>query len=349
MYFAQARPEEAETEAVLRACVLASQQGCPALLTSLSSVAATEILAGRKAGQCAVWGEVTAAGLGCDGSEYYHNNWRHAAAYVCSPPLREGEAEGLAAATASGTLDLVSSQHAAYNGQQKALGREKFTGIPAGVTGVEERLLVTWQKAVNTGLMSRQRFVEVTSAEPAKLLNIFPRKGCVAVGSDADIIIWDAGQERTLGRETQLSKCDFNIFEGLACRGGPEFTIFKGRLVTDQGVFRPMTGYGEYQPLPPHAPHLYDRVRARRERSAVRPVARTAADLAIATNGDDTDAVPPPAASEEPRVNNQQRSSVELNNHPASPDFDTAPARNLPSRSSVRVRAPPGGQSSGFW
>merc|ERR1719315_873950 len=94
-------------------------------------------------------------------------------------------------ATTSGSIEVVSSQHAAYNTQQKALGKQNFQNTPEGITGVEERLMIVWQKGVNSGKMSRSQFVQVTSSTPAKLLNIYPQKGRIAVGSDADIVIWD--------------------------------------------------------------------------------------------------------------------------------------------------------------
>jgi len=202
-----AHPEEAEAEAVMRACVLANQVGCPLYLPSLSS----------------------STSLACYGSNYWNKCWRHAAGFVCNPPLRDGEMEDLLSAASDGEVDVVSSQHTAYNTQQKALGKDNFIGIPPGVTGVEERLLLLWQKGVNSGKMSKPRFVEVTSATPAKLLNVYPQKGRVAVGSDADLVIWDPTATRTLGKEEQLSKCDFSVFEGIEVNGAPEYVIFKGR------------------------------------------------------------------------------------------------------------------------
>merc|ERR1719411_2285794 len=164
--------------------------------------------------------------------------------------------------------------------------------------------------------MSRQRFVDATSAGAAKILNIYPQKGSVTVGADADLVIWDAKQSKTISSEEHLSKCDVNIFQDLACTGGPEFVIFKGRMVLDQGTFRPMTGFGEYLPLPPFSPHLYDRLRESRSQARARPVLRTEEDMNVVTNGQDKEAVPPPVREEEVRPANQQVSSLELDNHP---------------------------------
>merc|ERR1719210_1338933 len=326
---AQAHTEEAETEAVMRAAVIANQVGCPALLTSLSCGSAVDIVKARKQRGAVILAEVTPAGLVCDGGQHYDKSWRTAASIVTSPPIREGEAGNLVSGMREGSVDIISSHHAAYNSQQRALGKDNFVNIPKGVTGVEERMIVLWEKCVKNGSMSRQRFVEATSTGPAKLLNIFPQKGSVTVGSDADLVIWNGGQTKTISSEEHLSKCDVNIFQDITCTGGPEYVIFKGRMVLDQGTFRPMTGFGEYLPLPPFSPHLYDKLNERRSAALTRarPVARTAEDMAVVTNGED--AVPPPVTPDKAGPTNQQVSSIEHDQHPDTPD----PVRGSPSRS----------------
>ena len=332
----------------MRSCVLGGQIGCGVVLSSVTSKAGADIVARRRSKGCVVEACVTPASLACDGSEYWDKSWRHAAGFVTSPPIREGEKENMVESLV-GSVGVVTSHHAAYNSQQRALGKDDFREIPAGITGVEERLQVLWQKGVQTGKISRTRLVEVSSSVPAKLLNIFPQKGCIAVGSDADIVIWDPSFTSTITREEHISKCDFNIFEGLEVTGGPEYVIFKGRMVTDQGLFRPMTGYGQYQALPPFPPFIFDRLKERKEARLITPVIRSEEDMESfsATNG--VDDIPPPIPVEDdPKPANQQISSVDLKSHPDTPDFDATP-RNSPNRSSIRVRAPPGGKCSGFW
>jgi len=347
--FAMAHPEEAETEAVMRACILSSHADCPLVLTNLTNESSVNLLKSRKDKGCVVSSEITPANLVCDGSEYWDKSWVKAAAHICSPPIRKNENDALLDAAADGLIDVVSSHHAAYNSQQKALGKDNFQLIPKGVIGVEERLLVLWQKGVRQERITRSRFVEMTSTNPAKLLNIFPQKGCIAVGSDADIVIWDPRATKTITKEEHLSKCDFNIFEGLEVTGGPEYVIFKGRMVTDQGLFRPMTGFGQYQPLPPFPPHLYDQLKEKRDAKSVKPVERSTEDMATVTVTNGADDIPPETPiEEEQKPVNQHKSSVDLNSHPDTPDFEPTP-RNSPSRNSVRVRAPPGGKSAGFW
>lgn len=316
---ALAHPEEAEVEAVMRACVLANSVDCPLYVTSVTSGAAADILKRRRAKGSVVVGEVTPAGLACEGSAYWNKSWIHAAAHVCSPPLREGERDALLAAAAESHLEVAASQHAAYNTKQKALGKLSFTEIPLGITGVEERLLVLWQKGVEPGRLSRSKFVSLTAALPAKLLNLYPQKGKVAVGSDADIVIWDPTLSKTLGQAEHQSKCDFNLYEGLEVTGGPEYVICRGRVVLDQGgVFRPMQGFGQYQPLPPFPAHLYDQMRIKKEAVRVVPVTRDEADMppvngTANNNHEPDDDIPPPTPDKPEKPASQHRSSFDLN------------------------------------
>lgn len=345
---AMAHPEEAQTEAVMRGCVLANSTDCPLYVNSLMSGPAVDILHRRKEKSYVVSGEVSAAALVCDGSHYWNQSWVHSAAYVCTPPLREGETESLLSMVAEGAVDVVSSHHAAYNNKQKALGNKSFTEIPSGVPGVEQRLSILWTKAVVPGKISRSQFVSMVSANPAKILNIYPQKGRIQVGSDADIVIWDPNTTQTVTKEEHHSKSDFNIFEGLELTGVADYVLCRGRLVKDLEIFRPMQGFGLYRELEPFSRPLYDRMAEKKEKQVVRRVERAEADMPV-VNGHTPEEIPPPTPEEaaEPPVADQHKSSFDLDAHPATPDFDAV--RTSPARSSVRVRAPPGGVSSGFW
>ena len=217
-----------------------------------------------------VVGESTAAALAVDGANYWHKSWSHSAAHVCTPPLREGEADNLVKAVEDGSLDVISSHHRAYNSKQKALGNKTFVEIPDGVPGVEERLMVLWTKAVVPGLISRSQFVSLVSSTPAKLLNIYPQKGRIEVGSDADIVIWDPEQTRTLSKVEHGSKSDFSIYEGLEVTGVPDFVLCRGRLVKDQEIFRPMQGFGLYRELEPFSPFIFDKMQEKVEKMKVK-------------------------------------------------------------------------------
>merc|ERR1711946_89220 len=144
-------------------------------------------------------------------------------------------------------------------------GKDDFTKIPNGVNGVEERMALIWQKGVVAGKMDPSRFVAVTSINAAKIFNLYPRKGCIAVGSDADIVIWDPNLTQTISVTTHHSAVDFNIFEGMSCQGGPEYVIANGRVAVDEGQLKAVQGYGTFVPSPAFSPFVYDAVAEREQ------------------------------------------------------------------------------------
>ena len=176
-----------------RACTLAKQVDVPLLICSPTSLDAIEIIKEFKKKGMTVIGEPSAASLAGDGSHYFNKCWSHADAFVTSPPLRDDPLtkDKLDEALTDGTLDVVGSDHCTYDSITREQGKENFTAIPQGVNGIEERMAIVYERGVVEGKMLMTRFVEVTSAAAAKLLNLFPRKGCIGVGSDADIVIWN--------------------------------------------------------------------------------------------------------------------------------------------------------------
>ena len=113
---------------------------------------------------------------------------------------------------------------------RESVGRDDFTSIPQGLNGVEDRMSVVWAKGVETGKMNPERFVAVTSANAAKVFNVYPRKGCIAEGSDADIIIWNKNNLREISARDHQQATDFNIFEGIKTSGVPEYVINRGQV-----------------------------------------------------------------------------------------------------------------------
>ncbi|KAK9299166.1 hypothetical protein QLX08_007775 [Tetragonisca angustula] len=273
------RPEEVEAEAVNRACVIASQVNCPLYIVHVMSRSAAEAVdAARRRGAC-VFGETLAAAIGTDGTNYMHKCWKHAAAHVLSPPLRPDPDTPyvLLNMLAKDGLQVTGSDNCTFNGEQKALGKDDFSKIPNGVNGVEDRMSVVWEKGVHAGIMDPTKFVAVTSTNAAKIFNLYPRKGVIAVGSDADIVVWDPNRKRTISAQTHVQAVDFNIFEGMEVHGVPEYVIVEGRVCVDECELKAVHGFGKFVETPSHnIDYVYCLIEDREKRP--RGVARTEAE-----------------------------------------------------------------------
>src|SRR5262249_41067776 len=142
------------------------------------------------------------------------------------------------------------TDHCTFCAAQKAAGEDGFAKIPNGCGGIEERLAVIWDAGVNTGRLTPSEFVAVTSANAAKLFNLYPRKGVIAEGADADLVLWDPHGTKTIRAKPPHSKGDFNIFEGGPVRGVASHTVSRGRVVYANGDLRAEQGVGRYLKRP---------------------------------------------------------------------------------------------------
>ncbi|XP_043202217.1 dihydropyrimidinase-like [Amphibalanus amphitrite] len=357
---ALSRPEAVEAEAVRRACMLAAQVGSPLHLPHLSSPAAVdEVSAARRRGHI-VYGAVTAAALATDGTHYWNRCWRHAAAHVTVPPLRPEPAtpDRLVDLLASNDLHCSASDHCTFTSEQRAVGRDDFTKIPQGIGGVEERMAIVWEKVVAQGKMDPMRFVAVTSTNAAKLFNLYPKKGVVAVGSDADLVVWDGETSRVISASTHHQRCDFSVFEGQTVRGVAEWVVSRGRVCVEEGQVRAVQAAGRFLPMAGFAPTVYLRVQQRDKARAPRSVDRSSA----ATDGGP--GAPPSVAPKEPPSPETETDGTvppqppspaagDGGHHPSSPDTPDSGdimGSRVPKRTAVKVHAPPGGRSAGsFW
>ncbi len=258
-----ARPPMVEAEAANRAIAIAGVLGAPIYVVHVSCTEAAQAIAAARARGQRVYGEVLAGHLVIDESVYRDPDFAKAAAHVMSPPFRaKGHQEALWQGLQSGQLHTTATDHCTFCAAQKAMGRDNFAKIPNGTGGVEERLAVIWDAGVNTGRLTPSEFVAITSANTARLFNIYPRKGLVGVGADADLVVWDPAATHTLSVRTQHSKGDYNIFEGRTVQGMPSHTISQGVVAYAQGDLRAEMGKGRYIKRPAFGPN-FDAVQRR--------------------------------------------------------------------------------------
>ena len=212
---ALSRPPEVEGEATNRAIILADQAGVPLYVVHTSCIAAHEAIARARSLGMRVFGEPLIQHLVLDESEYYSKDWAHAARRVMSPPFRDKRnQDNLWNGLRAGSLQVVATDHCAFTTRQKELGRGDFTKIPNGTGGLEDRMPVLWTYGVGTGRLTMNEFVAVTSTNIARILNIYPRKGAILPGSDADVVVWDPNAKKTITADKQVSVIDYNVFEG---------------------------------------------------------------------------------------------------------------------------------------
>ncbi len=241
------RPPMVEGEAANRAIAIADVIGVPIYVVHVSCIEAAEAIARARARGQRVYGEVLAGHLLIDDSVYRHPDFAQAAAYVMSPPFRPKEhQEALWRGLQSGQLHTTATDHCTFCSGQKAAGKDDFTKIPNGCGGIEERMAVIWDAGVNSGRLTPSEFVAITSSNAAKLFNIYPQKGTISVGADADLVVWDPQGTKTMSAKSQHSKLDFNVFEGRKVRGIPSHTISQGQVVFAKGELRAEVGKGRY-------------------------------------------------------------------------------------------------------
>ncbi len=252
---AYSRPPDVEGEATNRAIMIADQAGVPLYVVHVSCEASHEAVRRARMLGKRVYGEPLIQHLTLDESEYLNPDWDYAARRVMSPPFRDKRnQDSLWAGLASGSLQVVATDHCAFTTEQKRMGLGDFRKIPNGTGGLEDRMPVLWTRGVETGRLTKNEFVAVTSTNIAKILNVYPRKGAILVGSDADIVVLDPKKKKTISADTQFSAIDYNVFEGIEVSAVPRFVLSRGDVVFTDGKLDVDDGHGKFVEREPNAP-----------------------------------------------------------------------------------------------
>ncbi len=246
-FHASTRPPVTEAEATHRAIRMAEIAGAPVYFVHLSCTEALEQVQSARSRQNYVYAETCPHYLTLDDSMYDQEGFE-GAKYVLTPPLRDkGHQDELWKGLRRNDLQVVSTDHCAFRfGDQKTLGVNDFSKIPNGGPGIENRLSLLYTHGVCSGLMDLNRMVELFSTNPARLFGLFPRKGTIAVGSDADIVVFDPDAETVISAQTHHMNVDYNLYEGMRVKGVPETVIVNGRVLVEDGEYTGISAGGRF-------------------------------------------------------------------------------------------------------
>lgn len=246
-YHALTRPTTAEAEATARAIALAEMAAAPVYIVHMSCNDALEKVREARDRGLPVYGETCPQYLYLS-LENFDVPGFEGAKYVFTPPLREKwHQEKLWNGLRQDHLQVVSTDHCPFCfKEQKELGKDDFTKIPNGGPGIEHRMSLIYSGGVAAGRFSVNRFVELVSTTPAKLFGLYPRKGTIAVGSDADLVIFDSSRKHRISARTHHMRVDYSMFEGIEVTGMPDIVLSRGRVIVDADRFLGLAGNGEF-------------------------------------------------------------------------------------------------------
>jgi dihydropyrimidinase len=246
-YHALTRPPETEAEATNRAIQLARVAGCPLYVVHVSCRESVEPIQLARERGWNVWGETCTQYFFVDYTYLERPDFEGAKWVYTPPPRDKANQDVLWNAVRTDVLSAISTDHCAFLWDgQKTLGKDDFSKIPNGGPGLENRLQMIHEFGARAGRISLNRMVELLSTAPAKLFGLYPRKGTIAVGSDADLVVFDPEKRHTISAATHHSKADYNLFEGTEVTGTPELVLLRGRLLIEGDRLVAEPGLGEF-------------------------------------------------------------------------------------------------------
>jgi len=253
-YHVLSRPPICEAEASGRAIDLAHQAECPLYIVHMTCEESLARVRNATLRNQKVHAETCVQYLLLDDSLYFQDGFE-GAKVVMSPPLRKAkDQQALWAAINQNLVQHVATDHCPFCSNQKEMGIDNFSKIPNGAPGIEHRMELMYSEGVDQGRISLNKFVEVTSTSAAKIFGLFPRKGTIAVGSDADIIVFDPAEKHTISADTHHMRVDYSAYEGWQVQGKCRSTILRGSVVVDEGLAGVDEGFGNYLERPPFNP-----------------------------------------------------------------------------------------------
>jgi len=234
-YHALSRPAELEAHAVQKVVDYAKEANCTVYIVHVSSKESLKIIEkAQKSGQ-KVFAETCPHYLLLDDSKY-EGTFAQTVRYVISPPLRKkADQEALWTSIQQGVVSTLGTDHCPFNLCQKSAGIKDFRKVPNGAGGVDHRMTLLYTYGIIENKITWNQYVDITSTQAAKIFGIYPQKGEIAVGSDADLVIWNPEKENTISAENHHQNCDLEIYEGFKTKGAPEFVIKNGEIVIERG------------------------------------------------------------------------------------------------------------------